>query len=345
MIKGLIITSSSGINLFYKSYGCEFDSELLSNFLVANNVFSSKMIGESIDKIQMKEQTQFVFDRDEESHLIFILIADIEDHLFYLKLKLEHIKRAFLKNFPDVCKEHTLMQTKYHKIPNKQLVESIIDPIIFPIYHTGNISELINHFGVKKVAIIFSSLLSKQKIIVLGDDVALIKRTILTFPILVPFREFFITTNIYNAGNIAIIVPLMKSFDLNSAPDCWWIIGLERANYKSIINKSITVIDTETKKIINSIDSSFYEYNLIKLVKNIKNDKIANMTISNKLEDLLNVIRKLTIYNTLDENILKLHGIAIYFLPVIKKIMKHDFAIELNIQEHYFTTKVKQIFG
>ncbi|MFX0142107.1 MAG: hypothetical protein ACFFDN_51190, partial [Candidatus Hodarchaeota archaeon] len=60
---------------------------------------------------------------------------------------------------------------------------------------------------------------------------------------------------------------------------------------------------------------------------------------------LLNHVKKLINFNPINEEILKLHNLPTYFLPIIEKIIKFDFSIELEIQEHYFTARAKEILG
>lgn len=345
MIKGLIILSNSGIPLFYKSYGCVFDEDLLSNFLVANHIFGAQMIGESMNKIQMKEKTQFVFEKDDNSKLIFVVIADVDDHLFYLQLKLKHIKYMFIRNFPDIYGQFLNHEAKSFIIPNKEEIERVIDPIILTYKSFGNILDIVNFFGCKKTATIFSSLFSKQNLVVSGHNSQLIEKIILTFPLFFPFREFYITNEITSVEKIGLLIPWIEEFDLSDCPDCWWVIGTENNDHNHFINKSITFIDSENKKIINGIAPSFYENYLIESIKNVKDPQIANLIIANKMQDLLNIVKKLVEFNPINEELLKLHDIPTYFLPVIEKIIKLDISIELEVDIDYFSKKLNKAFG
>ncbi len=345
MIKGIIITSSSGVCLFYKSYGCAFDSEILTNFLVANDIFSAQMIGESMYRIEMKEKTQFVFEKDTQTKLIFVIIADLEDQLHNLQLKLKHIKYAILSNFPEIHYSESDALPKYHKIPNKLRVEKLIDPIILPHFPSGNLINLINYFGIKNSAYIFSSLLAKQNILIFDGNQQLIEELIMTFPLLIPFRELFIIQKIISVDKIGLLVPWIENFNLSQAPNCWWIIGSNKNDFKKTEKSSITFIDVENKRIINGITPSFYEHNLIKSLKNIKDPQIAQLTWANKMHDLINTVKKLLNFNPINKEVLKLHDLQPYFLPLVEKIVQNDFSVNLEIEKHYFTSILNKMFG
>ena len=169
---------------------------------------------------------------------------------------------------------------------------------------------------------------------------------IFSFPVFTPFREYFVTDNLIEAKNIAVVVPLIEGFKISSAPNCWWIVGIQSQSCDfPDINKKITIVDMDQKKIINGIPYSFYESQIINSVKNVKDFQIANMAIMNKMQDLLNSIEKLINHSSINEELLKTYNLSVYLLPVIKKIVKNDFSMDLDVQEHYFTSKTKEIFG
>ncbi len=345
MIKGLIITSNTGVCLFYKSYGCTFDSEILSNFLVANDIFSAQMIGESMGKIQMKEKTQFIFEKDRQFNLIFILITDIDDEIYSLQLKLIHIKYAFLLNFTDLCKEMTTSQNKYHKIPNKQKVESIIDPIILTRYPSGDILNFIKFFGIKKTANIFSTLLSKHNILIFGNDAPFIKKIILTIPLFLPFREFLITNRVVRVEKIGLLIPWMENFNLSQKPNCWWIVGTSSDSDNLTVHDSLTMLDVDNKKLINGLNASHYENYLIKSINTTQDPQLAHLFLANRMKDILNKTKLLINFNPTSENILNNLEIHPSILPTLNKIAEFDFNQKLELEDNYFTNRLKQIFG
>ncbi|NVM03479.1 MAG: hypothetical protein HWN67_14215 [Candidatus Helarchaeota archaeon] len=351
MIKGLIISSSTGINLFNKSYGYHSDNEILgenihliNSFLVANETFSSKMMGKNVYIIRMTDDTQFIFERDEKNKLLIILLSDTRHHLFNLQQKLKHIKFAFLYKFPEICLQfnHTL-KGKYYRIPKKEIVEEIIDQIILNS-PSGGIEEIFSLFNTKNISKIFSSLLSKRNIIVFGNDEQIVKKFTSSLPLLVPFREFYITDKILKVENIGVLIPFIENIT-EFPKNCWWIVGTN-TNYVDF-DESITFIDIDKREIYNEINPSYYELAICEQLNKNKEPQIIQSILSNKLTDLINTVSNLRELEEINEEILVENKLKIYLLPIIKKIIKNDFLAEdeIEIKEDYFDYKLSRFFG
>ncbi|MFX0098501.1 MAG: hypothetical protein ACFFCS_02900 [Candidatus Hodarchaeota archaeon] len=103
VLNEIFILNETGINLFSWSSG-ESNSDLLSGFLTALNMFAKSEKGQTMKELTL-EQTTFVFEKKED--LIYVVITENEKALPLLKIFLSEMINLFERDFGDEIKKFT----------------------------------------------------------------------------------------------------------------------------------------------------------------------------------------------------------------------------------------------
>ena len=98
MIDQILIMTDAGLSLFnWNPEGNSSDSNLISGFLTALNVFAAGERGEQIRKITM-DPTTFLFDR--VGDLLFVILTKDPEFEKVIAIILAEIQQQFLATFP-----------------------------------------------------------------------------------------------------------------------------------------------------------------------------------------------------------------------------------------------------